>query len=205
MSNRELATRDNILGAAKKEFLEKGYEGAWLRDIAKNAGVTTGALYGYFKNKKELFGAIVGDCYNEIQSMYANILESFQEMAYEQQQSDMEDLSIRGMIQLSDYMYDHYDEFKLILCCSKDTEYADLAAAMAHLDEEATNKFAEESVKAGMPVQRMLPRLEHILTTGLFTMFFELIIHDVPHEEAEEYITSLMHFFTAGYSGIMGF
>ena len=42
------STIDNILNSAKAEFLEKGFKDASLRNIAKQAGVTTGAIYGYF-------------------------------------------------------------------------------------------------------------------------------------------------------------
>lgn len=44
-------TLDNIHKAAKKEFLDKGFQMASLRNIVKNAGVTTGAFYGYYKSK----------------------------------------------------------------------------------------------------------------------------------------------------------
>lgn len=205
MSEAELATRDKILNAARQEFLDKGYQGAWLRDIAKKAGVTTGALYGYFKNKEELFGALVGACYTGVQELYRSGLEEFSQLPPQQQQTDMEALSTRKMLQIAQYMYDHHDEFQLLLCCSQGTEYGDLAERMALLDEQATNEFAKTTMAAGVPLQRIMPRLEHILTTGLFTMFFELIIHKVPQEEAEEYVVNLMHFFTGGYSRIMGF
>ena len=204
MSEAELDTRDKILAAARQEFLDKGYQGAWLRDIAKKAGVTTGALYGHFKNKEELFGTLVGECYHGIQAMYASALTEFSQLSPEQQQTDMEELSIQGMIQMAEYMYQHHDEFKLLLCCAQDTEYGDLIEQMALLDEQATKDFAESTQAVGVPVRRIMPRLEHILTTGMVTMFFELIIHDVPREEADEYIISLMHFFTGGYGRVMG-
>ena len=44
MENENLGTRDNILRAAMAEFLDKGFQGASLRQIVKNAGVTTGAF-----------------------------------------------------------------------------------------------------------------------------------------------------------------
>lgn len=40
----ESATQQKILEAAKQEFLEKGFQGASLRNIVKTAGVTTGAF-----------------------------------------------------------------------------------------------------------------------------------------------------------------
>ena len=61
MSETEKTTLERILSAAMREFLEKGYQSASLRNIVKTAGVTTGAFYGYFKSKEELFGALVGE------------------------------------------------------------------------------------------------------------------------------------------------
>ena len=52
-------TKDNLLVSAKREFMEKGYEKASLRSICRSTGVTTGALYFFFKDKEDLFAAIV--------------------------------------------------------------------------------------------------------------------------------------------------
>lgn len=41
-----MTTLEKIHDSAKKEFLEKGFLGASLRNIVKYAGVTTGAFYG---------------------------------------------------------------------------------------------------------------------------------------------------------------
>ena len=52
-------TLNKIQKAALKEFLDKGFLGASLRQIVKDAGVTTGAFYGYFSSKEALFASIV--------------------------------------------------------------------------------------------------------------------------------------------------
>ena len=51
--------RKLLIEAAKKEFLEKGYNKASLRNICANAGMTTGALYFFFSNKEDLYESIV--------------------------------------------------------------------------------------------------------------------------------------------------
>lgn len=58
----ELRTR--IVEAARDEFYLKGYEKASMRGIAGKAGITAGNLYRYFKNKDEIFEAIVSPVYN---------------------------------------------------------------------------------------------------------------------------------------------
>ena len=50
----DLATRDRLLDAAVAVFSEKGYEGARVSDIARRAGLTTGAIYARFENKADL-------------------------------------------------------------------------------------------------------------------------------------------------------
>ena len=51
-------TRAKLLEAARWLIREKGYEHATLEQIAERAGMTTGAIYGNFKNRDELFIAL---------------------------------------------------------------------------------------------------------------------------------------------------
>ena len=48
-----------IIRAGKQEFLKYGYKGASLRNICKQAGVTTGAFYFQFENKEQLLDEIL--------------------------------------------------------------------------------------------------------------------------------------------------
>lgn len=52
-------TRDRLVEAATKEFAVHGYDHASLRQICSAAGVTTGALYFFFKNKEDLFRTVI--------------------------------------------------------------------------------------------------------------------------------------------------
>ncbi|MEP6495663.1 MAG: TetR/AcrR family transcriptional regulator [bacterium] len=51
-------TRAALLEAARALIREKGYERTTLEDVAQRAGMTTGAIYGNFKNRDELFIAL---------------------------------------------------------------------------------------------------------------------------------------------------
>ncbi len=56
------ATREKILDAGLKVFSKKGYVSTTLDDIAREAGVTRGAVYWHFKNgKPELFEALISE------------------------------------------------------------------------------------------------------------------------------------------------
>ena len=53
------ARRALVLDAARTVFEEQGLEGASIREIAKRAGYTPGALYSYFESKEAIYGALL--------------------------------------------------------------------------------------------------------------------------------------------------
>lgn len=54
-----LATQHQLLDAAERVFAEKGVSRTSLQDIAQAAGVSRGAIYWHFKNKADLFNAMM--------------------------------------------------------------------------------------------------------------------------------------------------
>ena len=56
----------------------------------------------------------------------------------------------------------------------------------------------------GHTVRPIEPQLEHILVSGLFSSFFEIVIHDMPKEQSLRYVRELREFYTAGWTKIMG-
>ena len=54
-----LATRHSLLDAAEHVFLAQGVAGTSLNDIAVAAGTTRGAIYWHFKDKADLFNAMM--------------------------------------------------------------------------------------------------------------------------------------------------
>lgn len=50
-----------VLDAARAVFEEHGLEGASMREIARRAGYTPGALYSYFDSKEAIYGALLGE------------------------------------------------------------------------------------------------------------------------------------------------
>jgi AcrR family transcriptional regulator len=60
------ATRRALLRTARKLFASRGYSATSIADIAEGARVTSGALYHHFRDKKEIFQAIVEEIEQEI-------------------------------------------------------------------------------------------------------------------------------------------
>src|ERR1700760_3723942 len=55
----ESSKRRQILDGARKVFMDLGFDGASMGEIARSAGVSKGTLYVYFADKNRLFEAIV--------------------------------------------------------------------------------------------------------------------------------------------------
>jgi AcrR family transcriptional regulator len=53
--------RAGVLDAARAVFQRLGIEGASIREIAREAGYTPGAIYSYFENKEAIYGALLGE------------------------------------------------------------------------------------------------------------------------------------------------
>jgi len=67
----ESAKRRQIVEGARAMFLSRGFDAASMADIAKAAGVSKGTLYVYFKDKDELFAAIVrGECTMQAEGVF---------------------------------------------------------------------------------------------------------------------------------------
>ncbi len=56
--NKRERTRTKLLEAAREVVRERGYAHTTLEEVAKRAGMSTGAIYGNFKNREELFVAL---------------------------------------------------------------------------------------------------------------------------------------------------
>jgi len=65
------AKRRQIVEGARQIFLARGFDAASMGDIAKAAGVSKGTLYVYFKDKEQLFEAIVmAECVGQAEGIF---------------------------------------------------------------------------------------------------------------------------------------
>lgn len=86
----------------------------------------------------------------------------------------------------------------------KPSEFSKLIDEMVEIETKGTHDYLAVLEKLGRPAPPIDERLEHILITGMFNTFFELIIHEMPLEEAKRYLKEMRAFYTAGWMKIMG-
>ena len=73
-AQRQAQTRRELLAAARQVFLERGFHGASLEEIAQTAGYTKGAVYSNFEDKAALYLAVLADHYETRIGAYTGIL-----------------------------------------------------------------------------------------------------------------------------------
>lgn len=136
---------ERILNCAKAEFLDKGYTDASLRAIAAAADTSTNSIYVRFGDKEGLFSAIVEPALNEMTERFLKIQEEFHRMDSTAQSAHMAEYADGGTMELVDYMYDHLDEFRLLLDASYGTRFHDFIDELVRIEVEYTYKYMETS------------------------------------------------------------
>lgn len=204
MSEAEQTTLELIYSAAMVEFLEKGYQSASLRNIVKTAGVTTGAFYGYCESKEKLFEALVSEQYEYFMHCFCRAQQEFAALPPQEQPNQLNSVSGGCMLDMLRYAYDNLNQFKLLLCHSEGTRFSGMIDRMAEIEAKGTHDYLQVLKDLGKPAPPIDEHLEHILITGMFNAFFELIIHQLPLEKAEQYLEQMRVFYTAGWMKLMG-
>lgn len=195
---------ERIVDAAKREFLDKGYVDASLRTIAAEADTSTNSIYVRFGDKEGLFSAIVEPVLNEMTERFIRIQERFHLMTPEEQAERMPKYADGGTSELIDYMYEHLEEFRLLLDASYGTRFHNFVDELVCIEVEYTYKFMEAVGYSDKFGDAVTQKLLHIVTTSRFESIFEIICHGMSREEATEYIELLSRYHRCGFIEIFG-
>ena len=193
-----------ILKAAKEEFLSLGYIDASMRNIAKKANLTTGSLYYRFLDKSEMLDAVVGNEAEELLATFKQIQNDFAKKEIKRQINEMTTYTENGLHILLNYIYDHYDAFKIIVCKSKGSKYEFYLDSLVDVEVENTYRFINELKTKNIKVKEPSEDLIHILCTSFFASVFEVVHHDMKKEEALKYADEIYAFNQAGWSVLLG-
>ena len=197
-------TLGRIQQAAMEEFLEKGFADASLRQIVKNAGVTTGAFYGYYSSKTALFAALVEPHAAAVMGMFMRAQTAFSALPEQEQPAHVGVESKDCVTEMLDYIYRHPKPFKLLVCKAQGTGYEDFIHNMVEIEVESTQRFMDVLRRQGREIPNLDGQLCHIIASGMFHGIFEVVVHDMPYDRAKQYVKQLQDFFLAGWHSMMG-
>ena len=204
MTTKALKTQELILETALKHFLKEGYANASLRKIVKDAGLTTGAFYKYYPTKEMLFNALIDPYLEEIYRIYDEVLEHFETLSPNDQTKNMSQASGDVIDQMIDYIYDHYDHFRLLLKCGDSGKYEEFIHNMVDHEIKSSHKYLDKLKEAGIEVPEVSDLMMHMVYTGFFSSVLQIIEHDIDKDTAKKNVYQLKEFQTGGWERVWG-
>lgn len=199
----ENETKKKLLACAKMEFLEKGYVNTSLRSICKCAGVTTGALYFFFKDKEELFDGLVRETVDDIYKMVAKHyeLELSEEKVKATNTIDFSD-DLQCANELIRYMYQHYDEMQLLLTKAQGSRYEYIIDEFVDVTEKHYRILANEMTRAA-GIETFGDYFIHWIAHMQIDVFVHLLTHETDVNKAEKHMKETINYLVAGWYGLL--
>ncbi len=194
---------EKIVEAAFEEFRKYGFEEASMRRIADACGMSASGLYKHFPSKEEMFTSLVKPALDGLMELYHVIEKEYFDDLINLKIADVSE-SKGEMLRVMEYMYDHYDEFELIICKSKGSVYEDFKHDIANLEEKVTLRYIDEMRKNGIKVKNINQKEFHLLVTALIEALFQAVTHGFSRKEALHYARTLEGFYGPAWQSYFG-
>ncbi len=197
-------TRNKLLKAARKEFIDKGYMNASLRSICKDAGVTTGALYFFFKDKDELFVEVVSKPLLAIRKALGEHLEFEQReysQGYDEESSEGPDVEVS--IEIVKIMFKYKEECVLLLtkAAGSSLEFA----KDSFIDRlEQSYRITTDAIAEVRGCSKVDDYTMHYLTHMQVESFVYLLTHSKDINEALAELPYIIKYIRGGWFAVIG-
>ncbi len=197
-------THENILKAARTEFMKNGFEKASIREIARLAGVTSAALYRHCTDKEDLFSQLVEPSLSVFRNWRKNhIATKYSQI--EENVSAAELMKNNDIDMIREIIYPHREDFKLILTKSEGTRYENFLHDMVNEDQKEMLKVLDFLKSRGNKVVEVSEKEMHTILSAAYTAMLEPVVHDYTQAETEHCLSVVEEFFMPGWQKLMGF
>lgn len=149
-----------------------------------------------------MFEALVLPAIEGLRAMFMTAQQEFDQLTEAEKKAAVYDYSSNEVKKFIAYVYDHFDEFKLLISRAEGTAFSDFIHDLVEVEVEYTIRFMKSTGNDALASGRVTPELVHIISSAYFSAVFETVKHDMPRETADNYIDSLRQFFTAGWKRI---
>lgn len=197
----EATTRELILKSARRQFLERGFQGASIRKIASDAGVTYGALYGYFGSKEDLFYALTDPLVGRIMEKLDEIESVMLSLPAEKQLLGMSDVFYVRLPELVELIFEDREIVKLVIGGAKGTKYESFMSELVKRDAGAISSAAESSETSG--IHLFDGQTLEIMMECYMAALFHLIVSGRDEQAVSQSMGLLTNVYEAGMLALM--
>lgn len=196
-------TKERLLESAKAEFAEKGYTKASLRKICAGACVTTGALYFFFKDKEDLFTAIVGRPFDGLKEILLRHFADERDILTSSDISKMKEHIDGGHDEIASalihHLYSNYDAFMLLLTKSQGSKFEGCVDEIVEMTENVYCAMSE-NMASMLSNTRVNTYMRHWLTHMIIDAFIHLFTHERDEQKALSNMRKIMNFLVKGWA-----
>ena len=199
-------THNSLLLFIREEFLEHGYAKASLKNIAEKVGITSAGIYRHFPNKEAMFTAMVEPTTSEFLKMCdVSMEETYFHLLEKDFLKDFNHFRTAKNVEFINYMYDHFDVFKLLLVCSEGTAYESFQERLVDIEMQGILDLFKALDSRNIPHKHIRNDELHILCTTFVTALCETVKHEYTREQAVEYLNFIGRMLYPGMREVLGF
>ncbi len=194
---KEYEAREKLIACAKKEFLEKGFAKASLRTISAAAGMTTGAVYFFCKDKNGLFGAVVEEPLKRLMTLISEHFSADMEtdVSHFQHHPGDHDYFAEAMISM---LYSDRDALLILLEKSAGSSYDGIIDRFIAIIEQHNQALAEKYA-AAFPGRRINRYFLHWISHVEINAYVHLLTHEDDPQKALREIKPVMNMLIEGW------
>lgn len=193
--------RNIILKVAREEFVDKGFKDTSMRTIAQKSEVGLSNIYNYFKNKDEIFKEVL-----------SGLLYALEDIMEKHNCPEGIDLYVANskkyvcsQIEMFVDLIDNYKEdFRLLLFKSQGSQLENFReewiGKQTVIGKEYMKILKEKYPLANVDISGFFI---HTMSSWFISSISELVMHDLTHQELEQFITEYMSYSAAGWKSVM--
>lgn len=201
MQTKKANVYQEVLRAARGEFLECGFQGTNMRAIAEKAGVGLSNIYNYFESKDEIFQTVLNPAITALDRTLEehNREENLSITLYSSQ--EYQKGQVRKIVRL---ILDYREEIRILFFRSHGSSL-----------EEYKESFIERLSETGLAYLRLMkeryPSINsdlsnffiHSMSSWWISILSELATHKLDRDDIERFVSEYIEFATAGWKKIL--
>lgn len=187
---------ESILSVARQEFLSKGYKDTSMRDIAQKANVGLSNIYNYFKNKDEIYQAILNPAKN---SIFMFITQQHTEENFNFSHVTPYGHNENAVEYYIELIEKYKEEYRLLLYCSEGSSMANFRDELTDHMTRVSHDYMALEKKHNSQAHAISPFFIHAMSSWMTSILGEIVTHNMDRQKIRDFFYEYFRFSFAGW------
>lgn len=188
--------RRNIIEAARREFLSKGFEKSSIRTIAANAHTAKSNIYNYFRDKDALFCAVLEPTLSKVRAglELARLQSTTLDVGARGWESQRSNIRV-----VMDFVFEHVSDVKLLL-------FSAGGSSLEGFREIIIEQFTDMLLvwlRRAVPGKSISRFFVSTVSDFYLSTIERMLLEGVCEEKANQHFSEFVTFVYSGWSGVL--